>query len=140
MSGARNALLALSLCLAAACGSNDPAGPGNPSPPPDSPNDIDIVVGASGLTTTAFNPNPREVALGGAGTVSVRWVNTDVSGGGYGGGTATAHMIVSDDGAFDSSPTLGARATYAVAFTKPGAYKYHCAIHPNMVGTITVTP
>ena len=79
MSEARKVLLALSLCLGAACGSNDPTGPGNPLPAPDSPNDVDIVVGASGLTTTAFNPNPREVALGGAGTASVRWVNTDGS-------------------------------------------------------------
>ena len=135
----RRASTSLTVLLAAACGSSDPAGPGNPQPTPSEPSDIAIVVGASNLTTTAFDPNPKEVALAG-GTATVRWVNRDVSGGGYGGGTATAHMIASDDGAFASSQTLGANATYAISLTKAGSYGYHCAIHPNMVGTITVTP
>ena len=38
------------------------------------------------------------------------------------------------------SPPLGSGATYTVKFTAPGTYNYHCAIHPNMVGTIVVAP
>ena len=132
------------ILFAAACGSdNGPMGADNPPPTP-AAGDIDIVVGASLLTTTAFNPNPRTVALGGAGSVAVRWVNTDVTkgGGGYGsgGGTATSHMIMSDDGAFATSQLLGGNDTYSIQLTREGSYKYHCAVHPNMVGTITLTP
>jgi plastocyanin len=126
-------LAALSLCLAGACGSNSSTGPSGPAP-----GDVAIVKGASALTTTAFDPNPKTLALGGAAEVSVRWVNKD-GGGGYGGGTAVIHQIASDDGAFATSAPLGAGATYSVAFAA-GTYHYHCAIHPNMVGTITVTP
>ena len=71
--------------------------------------DVNVVKGASQLTTTAFDPNPKALSLGAGAQVSVRWVNAD-GGGGYGGGAAVTHQIASD----------------------------HCAIHPNMVGTITV--
>ena len=103
-------------------------------------NDVSIVVGASGLTTTAFSPNPKVVSLGGNPSVTVRWVNNDISGGGYTTGTATTHNITSDNGAFASSGLLGGNATYSVDLTTAGSYPYHCSIHPNMVGTITVNP
>ncbi len=125
------AIYALSLGLAAACGSDNSTGP---SP---TPGDIDIVKGASQLTTTAFSPNPKQLSLGEAADVTVRWVNTD--GGGAYGGTAVAHQIASDNGAFATSQPLGAGATYLVQL-QAGTYGYHCAIHPNMVGTITVGP
>jgi len=124
--------------VSAACGSYSPTGPGG-SPPDPLPNDVTIVRGASTLTTTAFDPNPRSLDLGAGAEVSVRWVNAD-GGQGYGGGTAVPHQITSDDGAFAASAPLASGATYTVAFDKPGTYRYHCAIHPNMVGTITVTP
>jgi plastocyanin len=134
------ALTTAALCLAGACGSNDPSGPNNPPP---TPSDVDIVVGASLQTTGAFAPNPKTVALAGGASVGVRWVNTDAGsgGGGYGGGSgAVAHRIASDNGAFATSPTLGGGATYSVNFTQAGTYHFHCEIHPNMVGTITVSP
>ena len=138
----RSTAIAGVVLLAAACGSNGgPTGADNPPPPPSG--EISIVPGASVLTTTAFDPNPKTVALGGAASVSVRWVNTDVTGGGGyggGGGTATAHMIMSDDGAFATSQLLGAGDSYSIELTQAGTYKYHCAVHPNMVGTITVGP
>ena len=125
-------IFALTLGLAAACGSGDSTT--GPSP---APGDVDIVKGASGLTTTAFNPNPKQLSLAGAATVAVRWVNTD--GGGTYGGTATAHQITSDNGAFAMSQPLGGGATYTVNLAA-GTYQYHCNIHPNMVGTIVVGP
>jgi plastocyanin len=103
-------------------------------------NDIDVVVGASGLTTTAFSPNPKVVSLAGNSSVSVRWVNQDITGGNYTGGTATVHNITSDNGAFTASGNLGGNATYSIALTTAGSYPYHCSIHPNMVGTVTVNP
>jgi plastocyanin len=129
-------LLVLSLAQAAACGSNSPSGPSSPVPPA-TPNDVQIVKGASLLTTTAFNPNPKALSLGEVGEAMVRWVNAD-GGTGYGGGTAEPHQITSDDGAFAQSGPLGSGATYSIKFTEAGTYHYHCAIHPNMVGTITV--
>ena len=124
-------IFALSLGLATACGSSSMTGP-NPTP---TPGDVNIVVGASAMTTTAFNPNPKQLSLAGAATVAVRWVNTD-GGSGY-GGSAVTHQIASDNGAFATSQPLGSGKTYSVNLAA-GTYQYHCAIHPNMVGTITV--
>ena len=129
-------LLAVPLGLAACGGPTDTQ---NPAPPTE-PNDIRIAVGASALTTAAFSPNPKGVSLEGNASATVRWVNSDISGGNYTSGTATTHNIASDNGAFVTSGPLGGNATYSVAFTAAGDYPYHCAIHSNMVGTVTVNP
>lgn len=134
-----SALLAVPLGLAG-CGYNAPTDTGNMAPPTAAPNDIHIIVGASALTTTAFNPNPKVVSLGSAASVTVRWVNSDITGDNYTSGTATIHNVYSDNGAFTASGSLGGNATYSVAFTATGDYPYHCQIHPNMVGTVTVNP
>ena len=130
------AVSTLALCLAGACGGYDPMGPAGPAPTPTSA-DVNIVKGASRLTTTAFDPNPKALSLGSRAQVSVRWVNADGDAG-YGGGPAVTHQIASDDGAFATSGPLGGGGTYSIALTRAGTYHYHCAIHPNMVGTITV--
>ena len=86
------------------------------------------------MTTGAFTPNPFSKSLATSGKVT--WFNNDF-GGAYGGGTQ--HHLVSDNGVFD----LGAQnpqQTASFTFTAAGTYPYHCAIHPNMVGTITITP
>jgi plastocyanin len=134
------AVLAFALCASVACGYSAPTDSQNPPPPPPAPNDIDIAVGAQNLTTTAFNPNPKVVSLGGTASVDVRWVNTDISGGNYTSGTATSHSIVSDNGAFPTSATLAGNATHSITLSAAGSYPYHCGIHPTMVGTITVNP
>jgi plastocyanin len=141
MTHIRIALLALSLGVCGACGSyTAPTNSQNPPPPMVQANDVSIVVGASGLTTTAFSPNPKVVSLGGSPSVTVRWVNKDITGGDYTSGSATVHNITSDNGTFTASGNLGGNATYSVALTTAGDYHYHCSIHPNMVGTITVNP
>ena len=135
------AALGVMLGLSGACGSyTAPSNSQNQPPPTSLANDINIAIGASALTTTAFSPNPKVVALGGNSSVSVRWVNKDISGGDYTQGSATVHNITSDNGAFTSSGNLGGNGTYTATFTAAGDYPYHCAIHPNMVGTVTVTP
>ena len=137
----RIALVAASLGLCAGCGSySAPSNSQNPPPPMVSANDVNIVVGASTLTSTAFSPNPKVVSLAGNPSVTVRWVNKDISGGSYTEGTATVHNITSDNGAFPASGNLGGNGTYSVNLTATGDYPYHCSIHPNMVGTITVNP
>jgi plastocyanin len=132
----------VALCIvAAACGYSAPTGTtgNNPPPTPNPTSDINIVVGASTKTTNAFSPNPKTVSLGGATTATIRWVNGDISGGDYTMGAATTHSIVSDNNAFQASGNLGGNATYSVQLAA-GTYSYHCGIHPNMVGTIQVTP
>jgi plastocyanin len=126
-------LAPLTLALLAACGSDSSTGP-QPSP---GTGDITIVQGASLMTTTAFSPNPKTVSLADGG--EVRWVNQD-GGSVYGGGTATAHQIMSDDAAFDTSEPFSPGQSYTIVLGQAGTYHYHCNIHPNMVGTITVTP
>jgi plastocyanin len=141
MSRIRITLLALLLGLSGACGSySAPTNSQNPPPPMVQANDVSIVVGASGLTTAAFSPNPKVVSLGGGPSVTVRWVNKDITGGDYASGAATIHNITSDNGAFTASGPLGGNGTYSLALTATGDYPYHCSIHPNMVGTITVNP
>jgi len=132
----------VALCIVAACGGyNAPTGTTNNNPPPTpTSNDINIVVGASTKTTNAFSPNPRNASLGGASSVSVRWVNGDISGGDYTMGTAVVHDIVSDDNSFQSSGNLGGNATYTITLSAARDYPFHCSIHPNMTGTIHVTP
>ena len=135
------ALLALTLGLSGACGSySSPDNAQNPPPPAAMTNDISIVIGAAALTTVAFSPNPKVVSLGGNQSISVRWVNKDISGGDYAGGTATVHNIASDNGAFTTSGPIGGNGIYSVSLSAAGDYPYHCDIHPNMVGTITVNP
>lgn len=121
-------------------GSTSPSNQNAPPPTPNPSSDIGIVLGASTKTTTAFSPNPKSIALGGAASVTIRWINEDITGSDYQTGTATAHQIMSDNGAFATSPLLGGNGTYSISLSAPGTYTYHCAIHPNMVGEIDVTP
>lgn len=125
----------------AGCGGYNGTSPSQNLPPP-TPNqstDITIVQGAQTLTTGAFVPNPKVVALNGGSSVSVRFVNRDISGGDYTMGTAVVHRIVADDASFDTG-NLGGNATATVKFTTPGDHPFHCANHPNMVGTVHVDP
>ncbi len=128
-------------CVIAGCtSSTTPSTTQNAPPPTPMSNDIGITIGAETKTTTAFTPNPKTVALAGGASVTVRWINQDISGGDYNTGTAVTHRIMSDNGAFATSPLLGGNATYSISLTAAGSYPYHCNIHPNMVGTITVNP
>jgi plastocyanin len=110
----------------------------NNQPPSPTPNDVDVVMGASTLGAGAFSPDSKSVSLAGAANASVRFVNLDVGTGIYGSGGVT-HHIVSDDGtSFDAgSITPDATATVHLA---AGTYPFHCAIHPTMTGSVTVSP
>jgi plastocyanin len=48
------------------------------------------------------------------------------------------HTASSDTGVFSSLPSTRGK-TYSYKFATPGTYKYHCAIHPEMMGTVTVS-
>ena len=48
------------------------------------------------------------------------------------------HTVMSDDGTSFNSGDLTAGASYSYQFQTVGTYNYHCALHPEMKGTITV--
>ena len=68
-----------------------------------------------------------------AGTVVV-WINMSDG----------MHTVTSDPGApsaFNTTSNVTQNQIFALVFTTPGTYHYHCAIHPaTMKATITVTP
>ena len=64
-----------------------------------------------------------------AGT-KVTWVNND----------SASHTVTANNGAFDSG-TLQQGEKFSRTFTKAGKkFAYHCEIHPQMQGKVTVKP
>ena len=71
-----------------------------------------------------FVPKELSVAVG----TKVTWINHD----------EVPHPIVENSKQFRSS-ALDTDDRFSYIFTKPGVYHYFCTLHPQMVGTITVT-
>lgn len=71
----------------------------------------------------AFSPATINVAAG----TTVIWMNRD----------PVAHTVTSDTDVF-ASGTLSQGDSFSFIFTESGVYPYHCTIHPNMRGTVTV--
>jgi plastocyanin len=71
----------------------------------------------------AFNPATFQAKVG----ESITWTNQD----------GDPHTVTLDDKSVDSG-SLAQNATYSHAFLAAGSYPYHCEIHNQMVGTITV--
>jgi plastocyanin len=87
-----------------------------------------IECGATGSGTAvdiagfSFVPSSASVPVGGMAT----WTNQD----------GVSHTVT-----FDSGPNCGTvvgGASETVVFNVAGAYPYHCAIHPDMTGAVTV--
>jgi plastocyanin len=90
---------------------------------------ISIVPGSSTLTTDAYQPNPVQVSVGSA----VTWTNDDAQ-----PHTATSGENATPDGRFDSG-IMAPAATFDHTFTEAGEFPYFCLLHPNMVGTVSVS-
>lgn len=74
----------------------------------------------------AFSPAAITVKAG----TTVTWTNKD----------SVAHTVTETDGKTGpDSGNVNQNATYSFTFKSPGTYHYHCAVHPEMVGTVTVT-
>src|ERR671915_81835 len=93
------------------------------------PTSVSIVPGSSSLTTDAYQPNPVQVSTGG----TVTWTNDDAQ-----PHTATSGENATPDGTFDSG-IMAPAATFEHTFTEAGEYPYFCLLHPNMVGTVSVS-
>src|SRR5918999_2478371 len=90
---------------------------------------VSIVPGSASLTTDAFSPNPIQVSVG----TTITWTNDD----------AQPHTVNSGEngtpsGLFDS-PIMPTAATFEHTFTEAGEVPYFCILHPNMVGTVSVS-
>jgi plastocyanin len=72
----------------------------------------------------AFAPPEVTAAVG----ETIGWTNGD----------STAHTATTDDGGCDTG-NIAQNATGGLVFNAAGTYAYHCKIHPNMTGTITIT-
>lgn len=74
----------------------------------------------------AFSPTAITVKKG----TTVTWTNKD----------STAHTVTETDGQNGpKSGDLAQGATYTFTFNTAGTFHYHCAIHSEMTGTVTVT-
>ncbi len=93
------------------------------------PTSVSIVPGSSSLTTDAYQPNPVQVTAG----ATVTWTNDDAV-----PHTATSGENATPDQRFDSG-IMAPAATFEHTFTEAGEYPYFCLLHPNMVGTVSVS-
>src|SRR5215216_6013508 len=95
---------------------------------------VSIVSGSSSLTDTAYQPNPIQVSVGN----TVSWTNNDSQ-----PHTVTSGSNGQPDNKFNSSPNfsplLNPGQTFSFTFTQAGDYPYFCMLHPNMVGTVSVS-
>ena len=74
----------------------------------------------------AFVPSSITVSAG----TTITWINKD----------GITHTVTSDTGvtpSFDSG-NIGSGGSSPLNFATAGTYKYHCAIHPNMMGRVIV--
>jgi plastocyanin len=122
--------------LISACGSNNsnpaptaptpaptPAPAPAPAPAPSSAT-ITIPAGAATAGAAAFGANPMTVATG----TTVTFHNGDT----------IAHTATADAAGGFNTGNINAGGNATVTFSTAGTQKYHCAIHPGMVGTIVV--
>jgi nitrite reductase (NO-forming) len=93
------------------------------------PTGVSIVSGSSSLTTDSYSPNPVQVSTG----ATVTWTNDDSQ-----PHTATSGENATPDQRFDSG-IMAPAATFEHTFTEAGEYPYFCLLHPNMVGTVSVS-
>lgn len=100
------------------------------------------IIGNNG--SMSFSPDPVKVRVG----QSITWKNGDAivhqviqdsggdmggGGGGYYGGGGSAGT------GFDMGQLAPGTTSPSITFTTAGTVRYHCAIHPTMTGTITIS-
>ena len=78
------------------------------------------------VAISGFSYSPASVTVSVGDTVT--WTNSD----------AQAHTATADDASWDTGTIGGSGGTDAVTFATAGTFPYHCNIHPQMTGTVTV--
>ncbi len=96
--------------------------------------EVSITPGSSSKTDDSYDPNPVQASIGD----TVIWTNDDTT-----PHTVTSGTAGAPDGKFDSSPNLNPllapQQTFEHTFTEAGEFPYYCGLHPNMVGTVSVS-
>lgn len=96
--------------------------------------EVSITSGSSSKTDDSYDPNPVQASVGD----TVIWTNDDTT-----PHTVTSGTAGAPDGKFDSSPNLNPllapQQTFEHTFTEAGEFPYYCGLHPNMVGTVSVS-
>jgi len=79
------------------------------------------------IQSSTFSPSNITVKKGS----TVTWTNKD----------SLQHTVTPDDetAEFKASNSLSRNESYSVTFNTAGIYTYHCDLHPDMTGTVTVT-
>jgi len=98
-----------------------PTQPSAPTAPSQPAAPVEVKVSISGFK---FNPGTLSVKKG----TKVTWTNEDSAG----------HTVTGDNGG-PASALLNKGQSYSFTFTSVGSFPYHCAPHPFMQGTVTVT-
>jgi plastocyanin len=80
--------------------------------------------GGASLEISGFQFGAVSVAGGGQVTVDNR--------------DSATHTVTADDDEFDTGQVSGGGTSSFVAPSTPGTYEFHCQIHPDMSGTLTV--
>lgn len=93
-----------------------------PSTPPPSPVAAQVSVN---IKNFAFNPSIITAAPGS----KVTWTNND----------SMPHTVTSDSGSLLNSGTIAPGQSFTFTFPSSGSFSYHCALHPGMKGTVTIT-
>ncbi|HEX5015769.1 MAG TPA: plastocyanin/azurin family copper-binding protein [Candidatus Limnocylindrales bacterium] len=78
---------------------------------------------AVAISGSSFSPGDVTVTVGD----TVTWTNSD----------QISHTATADGGSFDTG-VLGNNESGTITFSTAGSFPYHCTIHTNMTGTITV--
>lgn len=96
-----------------------------PATNPVTPAPVPVInTAAVGINNFAFSPTPLTIKAG----TKVVWTNNDNA----------PHSITSDTGSLLDSVKLSTGESFGFVFTTAGSFSYHCAVHPNMKGTIIV--
>ena len=98
------------------------------SPSPSSSSSTQSPQTTSSVTIANFAFTPASITVKKGTTVT--WTNQD----------STAHTVTETDGQDGpKSSELGNGQAYSFTYNTAGTFKYHCSIHPDMTGTVTVT-
>jgi plastocyanin len=99
----------------------------SPTPTPASTPSANAVVveilGENG--NMSFNPAAASLQVG----QQVRWHNAD----------RTVHTATQDGGGFDTGFLAPGATSASITLSAPGSLRYHCAVHPSMLGALNVT-
>ena len=94
-----------------------------PAPTPSANAVVVEILGENG--NMSFSPALATLQVG----QQVRWHNAD----------RTVHTATQDGGGFDTGFLAPGATSASITLNAAGSLRYHCSVHPSMVGTLNVT-